>query len=92
MVEGKEIVMFMLGLGVILFIVVRYRNIIGIPDRVFLIASFVVFTAAAFFSIIESFFLENVINIFEHLCYTVSAVLLLVWCVRTARLFKWKQS
>ena len=76
----NEVVMLLLGLGVLLFILGNRSNIRRIPSGGILTASLVMFLVGVVLTILEGFFLTDLLNVLEHLCYLVSAMLMALWC------------
>jgi len=82
MIENYELIMLILGIGVLVLRLI-YKNEI---KRIFgwknLIFSFYFLLAAWVFTVAEGFFWIFFLNLAEHLCYMASAVLMAVWCFR----------
>ena len=79
MIHEDEIVMLVLGIGVLFFIVVNYSQLKRYPSINTLIAGFCFTLLGWLFTIIEGFMLENVLNLVEHGCYLASAVCIAAW-------------
>jgi len=85
MVQENEVIMLLLGIGVLIF-VLRNRSVIQrIPGSRILIAGFFIQLAGWFLTVLEGFVLENLFNYFEHTCYAVSSLLLAFWCLKARR-------
>ncbi|HLO57206.1 MAG TPA: hypothetical protein VK179_00540 [Bacteroidales bacterium] len=80
MLNENEVVMLILGIGVLFLIIMNLDHIRKINSWVFLIASYCFLLTAWVFTVLEGFFLENLLNFSEHISYAVSSVLLLIWC------------
>lgn len=80
MIEINEIIMLLLGIGSILGIQLNINYLKRIPHIKILTSGFYVLFAAFVFTIAEGFFLGDLLNLLEHLCYLLSPVLLLLWC------------
>lgn len=80
MIDHSEVITFLIGIGVLIFILVNYSQLIRLPSAKILIASFCVLLAGWIFTILEGFFWKNILNLAEHLSYAISSVLLAVWC------------
>jgi len=82
MIENYELIMLILGIGVLVLRLI-YKNEI---KRIFgwnnLIFSFYFLLAAWVFTVAEGFFWIFFLNLAEHLCYNVSAVFMAIWCFR----------
>lgn len=85
MIPENEVVMLLLGLGVLLFVLGNRSNLRRVPSSGILLASFGAFLTGVVLTVIESFFWEDVLNVLEHLCYAISAMLIALWCWKTLR-------
>jgi len=83
MLNENEIVMMFLGMGVFIFVLADHARLKLIPFSRILIASFSVLFMGWILTILEGFFRGSTLNLFEHLCYLGSSVLLLIWCWKT---------
>ena len=79
MLHENEVLMFLLGLGVLIFILTNRVRLKSIPNSKILLSAFFVLCIAWIATITEHFFFEEIINYIEHVCYSVSAVLIAVW-------------
>jgi hypothetical protein len=80
MVQENEIVMLLLGVGVLIFTVnnrVRFKRL---PEWKILTTAFYVLFGGWVLTVIEGFFWNALFNLFEHICYATSAVLMATWC------------
>ena len=82
MIQENEVVMFFFGLGGLWFILKHHSQIIRIKNWQWIIASFYLLLVAWVATILESYFLANVLNLIEHLCYVSSAILFFIWCMK----------
>ena len=80
MLYENEVLMFLLGLGVLIFILGNRARLKSIPASKVLIAAFLFFFASWIFTILEGFFLEELLNYLDHICYAVGSVVVAVWC------------
>ncbi|MCD4719288.1 MAG: hypothetical protein K8S13_05430 [Desulfobacula sp.] len=80
MIQQNEIIMFLLGMGCMVFILLNKREVKRIPVAKILIAGFYVLLAGYVFTILEGLFWKDFLNILEHICYTVSSIIMAVWC------------
>ena len=85
MIQENEIVMLLLGIGVLMFVLGNRSVIRRVPGSRILIAGFYVQLVGWFLTVLEGFFLEGFLNCFEHVCYAVSALLLAFWCLKINR-------
>ena len=89
MIQENEVVMLLMAIGVLIFILVNRRLIMRIRAARMLVAAFCVLLTAYVFTVLEGFFLRDLLNFLEHLCYTASSVLIALWCMKV---FKPKES
>ena len=80
MVQENEIVMLLLGLGVLIFMLGNRQRIKSIPASNILTACFYTLVTGWVFTVIEGFIWPGFFNLLEHLCYAGSSVLMAVWC------------
>ncbi len=82
MIYENEVVMFLFGVGVAVY-VRAYRNMVSyLPQWRILVSSFYILLFSWLMTIMESFILPTLLNLLEHLGYAGSAICLLVWCWR----------
>jgi len=81
-VQQNEIIALLLSLGVLLFVLHNRRRLAHLPAWGVLLAAFYVLLAGRVLTVLEGLFLEEALNLAEHVCYAVSSVLLAVWCWR----------
>jgi len=82
MVQSNEIVMFIMGIGVLIFIMKNSEELVYIPHHKLLLRSFYVLLGAWFFTNIEALIATQICNIAEHVCYVCSSILLTLWLFR----------
>ncbi|MBN2813086.1 MAG: hypothetical protein JXQ80_03355 [Bacteroidales bacterium] len=85
MLRESEVVMLILGVGVLFFIIVNASRLKNIYSWKLLIAGYCVLLSGWIFTVLEGFFAGHILNYLEHASYLVSSVVLLVWCCRFAR-------
>ena len=83
MVQENEIVMLLLGLGVLIFMLGNRQRIKSIPASNILMACFYTLVTGWVFTVVEGFIWPGFFNLLEHLCYAGSSVLMAVWCWKT---------
>ncbi|OHB60431.1 MAG: hypothetical protein A2Y12_18775 [Planctomycetes bacterium GWF2_42_9] len=86
--QPDEVIMLSISLTVVVSLIATRRQYIRIPNVGFLIGSFVCFAISSIMTVAEAFFWSNLLNLFEHLGYCFSAILLVWWCIGTF-LNKW---
>ncbi|MBN2275924.1 MAG: hypothetical protein JXK95_16465 [Bacteroidales bacterium] len=82
MVNENEVIMLILGIGVLTFTFIHKAKIKRIYAWRNLMAGFYLLLFAWIFTIAEGFYWGYFLNIFEHACYGVSAVIIAIWCLR----------
>ena len=82
MVHENEIVMLILGIGVLFFIVVNYSQLKRFPAINTLIAGFCFTLTGWFFTVLEGYMLATLFNIVEHSCYLAGALCVAQWTRR----------
>ncbi|KAA0003056.1 MAG: hypothetical protein FE048_02405 [Thermoplasmata archaeon] len=80
MIQENEVIMFLLGVSVLIFIVGNYLRLKHLPAPKILIAGFCVLLLGWILTIAEGFFWEETLNFLEHMCYAGSAILVATWC------------
>ena len=79
----NEVVMLLIGVGVLIFILGSRPRLKSLPASNILFAGFYVLLVSWVLTVLEGFFglfWEGVLNYIEHACHAVSAVLVAVWC------------
>jgi len=80
MVQENEIVMLLLGIGVLIFTLNNLSQLKLIPKWRILIWTFHIVLGGWLLTVLESFLWNELLNFLEHTCYAVSSVLMAVWC------------
>ena len=80
MLQENEIVMVLLGLGVMFFVVGYLSKFKSLPEWKILVAGFVIFFLGWIMTILEGTEANDTFNYLEHLCYMAGSILLAVWC------------
>jgi hypothetical protein len=80
MVQENEIVMLLLGIGVLIFTVNNRLQFKRLPAWKILTTAFYVLLGGWVLTVMEGFFWNELLNLFEHICYATSSVLLAAWC------------
>jgi len=82
MFHENEIVMLLLGVGVLIFILGNRFKLKRLPSSNFLICGFYLLLAGWIATVLEGFLWSVFFNYFEHICYAGSSLLMLVWFLR----------
>ncbi len=80
MIEENEIVMLIIGLGVLIFVLGNRMQLKRIPSAGFLLLAFHALLAGWVLTVLEGFFWGELLNYLEHMSYAVASFLLAVWC------------
>jgi hypothetical protein len=84
MLYDNEVIMLILGTGVFFFVFFNRNKIRRIISWRLLLFAFYFLMAGWLLTILEGFFLENYLNLLEHLSYAASAVIMAFWCRKIA--------
>ena len=84
MIYTNEVVMLILGLGVVWFVIFNKYKIRRILSWKLLLCAFCFLMAGWFFTVIEGFILMPLFNLLEHVSYSVSSIIMAVWCYKIA--------
>jgi hypothetical protein len=79
-IQENEIVMLILGGGVLVFTLINLSRLKRIPAWKILITGFYVLLAGFVLTVLESFFWKDFLNLLEHMCYAASSAIVAVWC------------
>jgi hypothetical protein len=88
MLTENEVVMLILGIGVLFLILKNLDHIKKIKSWKILVASYYAMLSGWVFTVVEGFFLGNIFNFAEHTCYMISALLLMIWCFKATQKHK----
>jgi dolichyl-phosphate-mannose--protein O-mannosyl transferase len=80
MLRENEVVMLLLGIGVLFLIFVNLDHIKKIKSWKTLTSAYFVLLFGWIFTVLEGFFLDRFLNLLEHLSYFISAVFMIAWC------------
>jgi len=80
MIQQNEIVMLIIGLGVLIFILGKRSQLQRFPSSKILVLGFYVLLAGWALTVMESFFFAILFNYLEHLCYAIGSLLVTAWC------------
>jgi len=80
MIHENEIVMLIIGLGVLIFLLGNRAQLKRIPSADFPLLAFYMLLAGWVLTVLEGFFWGELLNYLEHMSYAVASFLLVVWC------------
>ncbi|MBN1148909.1 MAG: hypothetical protein JXA78_16735 [Anaerolineales bacterium] len=81
MVQENEVVMLLLGVGMLIFILAN-RKRLDLPSIGLLLAGYYLLLAGWLLTVLEGLFWGETLNLVEHSFYAASAVLNAAWCWR----------
>jgi hypothetical protein len=82
MLMENEVVMLVLGIGVLFLILMNLNHVRKIKSWKIIITGYCVLLSGWLFTILEGFWLEPYLNVLEHICYATSALFLVSWVWR----------
>lgn len=80
MIQENELVMLIIGIGVLVFIAGNYSRFKKLPESKILIAGFLSLFTGWVLTVLEGFFWEEFLNFMQHICYIGGSVLVSIWC------------
>ena len=82
MIRESELVTLLLALVLVFYLVASRQQVQRLPRYQVLLASLGSFLAGWILTVLEGFFLADLLNLLEHVGYASGALLLAVWCWR----------
>ncbi len=79
MSDSNEVVMLLIGLGVFVFGILQRRHLSRVTRAWLLSASYLLLLVSWVFTVAEAYYLPTLLNLLEHACALLSALLLLIW-------------
>jgi len=70
----------MLGISILILILIYRLKLKQLLFSGIFLAGFYFCLIAGVLTILEGFFLPDILNLLEHACYAICSVLLLIWC------------
>ena len=89
LLHENEVLMLIIGIGVLIFIVFNIGHIKNIKSWKLLLSGYFILLSAWFFTVLEGYILEKFLNIIEHLCYVFSSLIFVIWSVNV--IYKYKR-
>ena len=80
MIQENEIIMLLLGLGVLVFMVRSRAYLRHIPCKTLLVVAYGLQLTAWVATVLEGFIFPALLNGLEHVCYCAGAVVFACWC------------
>ncbi len=88
MLKENEVVMFLIGAGVLVFILTNRLRLKRIQAYKILTGGFCFLLAGWLFTILEGFILIEFFNYLEHMCYAASSILIVMWFWKVFKRYK----
>jgi hypothetical protein len=79
MLRENEVVMLVLGMGVLFLILLNLHHIRSFKSWKILLFSYSVLLCGWLFTVLEGFFLDKILNLLEHISYLLSALFMMLW-------------
>lgn len=79
MIQESELIMVLLGSGVLFFLLANTPQLRRIPEYRLLIVSYAILFFGWVLTVAEGIFLGRLLNFMEHLCYAISSAMLALW-------------
>lgn len=79
-VYGNEIVMLLIGVGVLIFIQGNRQRLKSLPASNILIGGFCMMLGSWILTVLEGLFWETYLNYLDHALYAFGSILVAVWC------------
>ena len=83
MFEENEVVMLILGNGVLGYLLLNLNRIKRIYAWKLLVTGYCFLLAGWFLTVLEGFFAGELLNFLEHAGYTLSSIIVAFWCLRS---------
>jgi len=80
MIQENELVMLIIGIGVLIFMLNNLDKIRQLPYSKVFLASFLAFFCGWIATVVEGFILYDLFNLIEHFAYLASSLLAVLWC------------
>ena len=80
MFQENELFNVVLATAVLVFILTQIRGLKRLPKWTLLISSYSILFASLVATILEGMFWPAILNVTEHACYALSALLFALWC------------
>ena len=88
MLNGNEIIMLVLGIGILFLIYVYRDKIRRVKSYKVLLGAFYLLIASWTFTLMEDLMFYRWMNLLEHACFAASSLMTLYWCYRVATTLK----
>lgn len=82
MIQGNEIIMLLIGIGVLIFIIENLQQLRRFIYSEILLLGFYLILVGWILTVLEGFFYKDLLNLVEHACYAGSSVSIAFWCFK----------
>lgn len=80
MTSQNEIVMLLLGVGVLIFTIRNRKGLKRLPASGIILSAFYLLLVTWIATVLESYIWNDFLNLLEHAGFTASSVLTTIWC------------
>ena len=80
MIQQNEIIVLLLGIGVLIFVLNNRKKFHLVPASRILISGFSLILAGWILAVLKGFFWKDFLKLAAHFCYAASSLLMTVWC------------
>lgn len=85
MIQQNEVVTLIITISVWIFIFITRKKLKTFPSLKLLLTSFFILSLGWSLTILEGFFWKELLNLIEHICYTISALIITFWCWKISK-------
>jgi hypothetical protein len=79
-VDESKIIIWIIGMGFLLFLVINRNQMGNLPKNKLFLSGYCILFTGWNFDILETFVFKEFFNIIQHLCFSVSSIILTIWC------------
>ena len=80
MLFDNEVIMLILGAGVVYYVLINWSQVRRIHAWKWLLGSFFLMITGWLFTVLEGFIFADAFNLFEHISYALGGISMVVWC------------
>lgn len=85
MVNAHEVFILLVSTGVLVLAIILLKRLMMIPFWKILMTAFVLYYASTVLTVVEGFYLPDLMNFLEHLCRALFPGAVLLWCLALSR-------
>lgn len=83
--ELTELISFIINFGIFIFIIINYKNVRSIIAFKILLISLIFLNIALIFTILEEYYYPDMLNLLEHIFYTLFSIGVLIWILKVRK-------